>query len=212
MKTLVPVILMLAAFIASPVFGQDILFDFENAQLHSTLPTTLTVGGLTAQFSATGQGFSIQDPNTSLGFTPAGFSGYCIYPNSVFAADLLVKFSQVLNSFSILYAPEEYACDSSARMRVTAYLGTTLVGTSTMTADPPGTWPSAILSFSSTEVFDNVVVHYDAAPPTGGDWGPIFVADNMQVTVVPEPGVSALLTVGGLSWLYSLRRRRRFSY
>src|SRR5690242_9211361 len=98
MKTRAACILALAAFIACPILGQDILFDFENAPLHSTLPTTLTVGGLTAQFSATGQGFSIQDPNTALGFTPAGFSGYCIYPNSVFAADLLVKFSQVLNS------------------------------------------------------------------------------------------------------------------
>jgi hypothetical protein len=29
------------------------------------------------------------------------------------------------------------------------------------------------------------VVHYDAAPPTGGDWGPVFLADNMNVTPVP---------------------------
>ena len=128
-------------------------------------------------------GPGILDPaGEHLGFTPAGFSGLSIYPDSVFAADLLVSFSQTITDFSIMYAPEEYACDSSATMRVTAYMGSTLVGTNTTTADPPGTWPTGTLTFSSTLGFDNVVVHYDSPPPTGGDWGPIFMADNMIVT------------------------------
>ena len=60
-----------------------------------------------------------------------------------------------------------------------------------MVADPPGTWPTATLGFSSISGFNNVVVHYDQRPPTGGDWGPIFMADNMNVTsapFVPPPG------------------------
>jgi hypothetical protein len=161
--------------------AQSVLFNFDDAPLHSPLPVTLTVGGITASFTATGQGFSIQTAD-ALSFTPVGFSGYCIYPNSVFLADLLVGFSQPLTDFSILYAPEEYDCDSSATMRVTAYLNGAFVGTATATADPPGTWPTATLSFSSTQAFNSVVVHYDAPPPTGGDWGPIFMADNMYVT------------------------------
>ena len=188
-----------------------ILFDFDNAPLHSSLPLDLTVDGVTAHFSATGQGFSIQQANT-LGFTPVGFSGYSIYPNSVFAADLLVGFSQPLTDFSILYAPEEYATDSSARMRVTAYMDGVLVGTNTTTADPPGTWPSATLSFSSVQGFNSVVVHYDAPPPTGGDYGPIFMADNMTITAataVPEPRTFTMLLLG--LGLVSLVRGRKIS-
>ena len=30
------------------------------------------------------------------------------------------------------------------------------------------------------------MIHYDAARPTGGDWGPIFMADNMIVTVTAD--------------------------
>jgi hypothetical protein len=195
MKAQTLAILAAGGLLAVQATAQSTLFDFDNASLHSPLPLSLTVGGLTAQLSATGQGFSIAAADT-LGFTPAGFAGYCIYPSSVFAADLLVGFSSPVTDFSILYAPEEYACDSSALMRVTAFMGTTLVGSSTMTANPPGTWPSATLAFSSAQPFDRVVVHYDSPPPTGGDWGPVFMADNMAVTAVPEPEVLAFFALG----------------
>ena len=166
--------------------AQSVLFDFDSLPAHSGLPGSYTVGGVTASFSATGQGFSIQAANT-MGFTPVGFAGNCIYPNSVFAADLLVGFSTPLTSFSILYSPQELGCDDSATLRVTAYLGAALVGTAATTAANPGTWPSETLAFSSAQPFDNVVVHYAARPPTCQDWGPIFLADNMQVTTVPSP-------------------------
>jgi hypothetical protein len=149
---------------------------------HSGLPT-LTVGGITAQFTATGQGFSIQPANT-MGFTPVGFSGLCIYPNSIYASDLMVSFSTELTDFSILYAPQELACDSSATMRVTAYRDSVLVGTATTNA-AAGTWPTETLRFSSIQGFNRVVVHYDKPPVTGGDYGSIFMADNMVVTPAP---------------------------
>jgi len=166
--------------------AQSVLFDFDSLPAHSGLPASYTVGGITASLSATGQGFSIQ-PADTMGFTPVGFAGNCISPNSVFAADLLVGFSTQLTSFSILYSPQELGCDDSATMRVTAYLGGAAVGTATATAANPGTWPSETLAFSSAQPFDSVVVHYDARPPTCQDWGPIFLADNMQVTPVPPP-------------------------
>jgi hypothetical protein len=165
--------------------AQSVLFDFDNAPVHSPLPLSLTVGGVTAHFSATGQGFSIQAANV-LGFTPVGFSGACIYPSSVFAADLIIDFDSPLTSFSILYAPEEYACDSSATMKATAYTAGAVVGSSTTNANA-GTWPSETLAFSSAQSFDQVVIHYQAPPVTGGDWGPIFMADNMIVTPAPPP-------------------------
>jgi hypothetical protein len=166
--------------------AQSVLFDFDILAAHSGLPASYTVGGITAGFSATGQGgFSIQAADTQ-GFTPVGFAGNCIYPNGVFAADLLISFSTALTDFSILYAPHELACDSSATMRVTAYMNGNFVGTSTTNAQA-GTWPSETLRFSSPQGFNIVVVHYDAPPVTGGDYGPIFMADNMTVTPAPPP-------------------------
>jgi len=171
---------------AVSVNAQSVVFDFDSLPAGSGLPAGYSVGGITASFSATGQGFSIQPANT-MGFTPVGFGGNCIYPNSVFAADLLIGFSTPLTDFSILYAPQELGCDDSATMRVTAHLGGALVGTATATAASPGTWPTETLAFSSAQPFDSVVVHYDAHPPICQDWGPIFLADNMQVTPLPPP-------------------------
>ena len=89
-----PVLVALALMLVpTTAFAQH--FDFDSAPVHSSLPISLTVGGVTAQFSASGSGFSIQPANT-LGFTPAGFGGLCLYPNSVFAADLSISFDQVL--------------------------------------------------------------------------------------------------------------------
>ena len=106
MKKLTFAIIIFIALCARAEAG-PVLFDFDNATVHSPLPLNLTVDGITAHFTATGQGFSIQEANV-LGFTPVDFSGLIIYPNSVFAADLLVGFSESLTDFSILYAPEEY--------------------------------------------------------------------------------------------------------
>lgn len=173
-----------AATLGSPCGGAcaQIVFDFDNAPYQSSLPISVTVNGLTAQLSATGQGYSIQAAGV-LGFTPAGFAGLAIYPNSVYAADLLISFSQTIDSFSILCAPEEYACDSSATLRATGYRNGAFVATNTTSAPVPGTWPTATLTLAAPRGFDAVVVHYDAPPPTGGDWGPIFMADYMIVTL-----------------------------
>ncbi len=175
--------------------AQSVLFDFANAPQYTSLPINLTVGGITAHFSATGQGYSIQLFNCQ-GLSPVGFSGLCIYPSSVYAADLIVDFSTPVTDFSILYAPEEYACDSSATMRVTAYLNGGLVGTATTNAQA-GTWPTETLRFSSAQTFNHVVVHYDAPPVTGGDYGPVFMADNMAVTPAPPPIVLGQATMRG---------------
>ncbi len=174
-----------------------VLFNFDSGPLHGGTPLDQTAGGITAHFTASGSSYSIQSADV-LGFTPAGFSGYCLYPDSVFASDLMISFNQSLTDVSILYAPEEYATDSSCTMKITAYLGTSAVGTNTTTIATPGTWPTGTLSFSSAEPFDYVVIHYDKPPPTGGDYGPIFMADNLAVTPVPEPGSLVLLALAGI--------------
>lgn len=183
--------------LALSAHGAAVLFDFDRAPLRSPLPLSLTVEGITAHFSSSSSlyNYSIQ-PADTLGFTPAGFSGFCIYPSSVFQSDLLISFDQPLTDISILYAPEEYATDSSCTMRVTAFSGTTNVGTNTFSIDPPGTWPTGTLSFSSAQGFDNVVIHYDRPPVTGGDYGPIFMVDNLLVNPAPEPRATVLLILG----------------
>lgn len=189
-------LLLVAVATLLPLCGvnaQSVTFDFNSAPQYSPLPLDLTAGGITGHFSSGSPfyNYSIQSANV-LGFTPPGFSGLCIYPSTVFASDLLVSFSTTLNAASILYSPEEYGTDSSCTMRMTAYLGTTYVGTNTHQIPNGGTWPSGTLSFNSTQPFDNIVIHYDAPPPTGGDYGPIFMADNLIVTPF---GSSSLPTV-----------------
>jgi len=164
-----------------PASAQLILFDFDNAPLYSSLPIYQTAGGITAHLSATGQGYSIQNANT-LGFTPPGFSGHIIYPNSIYLADLLIGFNQTITDFSIMYCVQELGCDNSATLKVTAYMNGSYVGFNTRTATFPGTWPVDTLKCSFPQGFDSVVVHYFLPPPTCADYGVIYLADNMRVT------------------------------
>ena len=192
------------------------LFDFNSGPQYASLPLDLTVGGITADFSATGQGFSIQDTAQVIGVLPIGFSGLGLVPNSIYQADLLVSFPQeTLTDFSIMVAPQELNTDSTATLRVTAYMNGVFVGTSTSMGSEPFLWPSSTLSISSAQGFNSVVVHYDSPPPTGGDYGPIFVADNMIVTaaIVPEPKSLVLLGLGLASLVgYRLSKKSALSH
>jgi len=187
MKARLWLILAGAGLMATGGSAQSVLFDFNNLTATTTFPLNVMVGGITAYFSGTGSSYSIQPANT-MGFTPTNFSGNCIFPNGGSTGDLLVSFSQPLISFSIWYAPQELGCDSSAIMRVTTYLNGTYVGTATTnaTATCPCNWPGQILQFDSAQRFNSVVVHYDKAPACA-DIGPIFMADNMNVTPAPPP-------------------------
>lgn len=164
--------------------AQPVLFDFDSAPLHSSLPLDLSQGGITAHFASSvgGSGFSIQDTLTTILVLPAGFSGYAICPSGVFGSDLLISFDVVLSDFSIMVAPDELACDGTATMRVSGYLDAGFVATATSQAPVPGTWPSSTLSLSAPAGFNNVVVHYDSPPVPACDYGSIFVADNVSVT------------------------------
>jgi hypothetical protein len=181
-------LLFILIFQFSPTFAQSVLFDFDNAPLSSPLPISQTMNGITAYFTATGQGYSIQNANT-MGFTPAGFAGRCIYPSSINLSDLHINFDQKLSDFSIMYSCQELGCDDAATMRVTAFKNGVLVGTNTKTAGSPGTWPVDKLSCSFPQGFDSVVVHYDSRPPTCQDYGVIFLADNMRVTPVSATSI-----------------------
>ncbi len=163
-----------------------VLFDFDNAPVYSPFPIDVAAGGIIAHLSGTGAGYSIQSTTTAP-VVPVGFSGHFIYPSSVFGADLVVSFSHPLLGFSILYATQELACDDSATVRVTAYMNNSLVGTATANSTPlcTCTYTANTLAITTTQPFNNVVVHYDQRPPTCQDYGVILLADNMSVTLAP---------------------------
>ncbi len=183
-----------------PVSAQAVLFDFDNAPLYTSLPIYQTAGGITAHLSATGQGYSIQSAN-ALGFTPPGFAGRIIYPNSINIADLLIHFDSTLTDFSIMCCTQELACDDAATVRVTAYMHGSLVGYTDRAAICPCTWPVDTLMCTYPQGFDSVVVHYQAPPPTCQDYGVVLLFDNMRVTPLNTTGISE---VGGDPVMFSL--------
>lgn len=188
----VSVLFLLSSLFApvSTASAQPVLFDFDNAPQYTSLPITLTAGGITAHFFASSSpGYSIQAANV-LGFTPPGFAGNIIYPNSIYLTDLLVGFDQTLTDFSIMYSCQELGCDDAATMRVTAFMNGSYVGTNTRTATVPGTWPVDTLSCIFPQGFDSVVVHYDSHPPLCQDYGVIYMADNMVVTPLGATGIT----------------------
>lgn len=204
--------LVVGLVLAAGTADAQVLFDFNGGPQYSGTPLDQFSGGLRAHFTG---GYSIQDIQQVIGVLPTGFSGLGLSPNSVFGSDLGISFfkqsdgsTQTLQAVSILVAPQELSCDSSSTMRITAYNGATFVGSQTAVASLDSyTWPMISLGFVSAQPFDNVVVHFEAGPPTGGDWGGIFVADNLSVTPTPEPASLAAMGLGLASMARRLRRR-----
>jgi hypothetical protein len=159
-----------------------VTFDFDAGPVSTSLPLDWTVNGVTGHLTGN---FSVQQVGT-VGISPAGFSGLCIWPNSVFPSDLVIDFSESLVDFSILVATADNVCDISSRMRVTVYNGSTLVGTSTV-VPPQGSYPSATLTIAAPTGFDRAVVHWDAPGSVCQDYAPIFLADIVTVTRANPP-------------------------
>lgn len=164
-----------------------VTFDFDAGPVSTSLPLDWTVNHLTGHFTGN---FSVQQVGT-VGISPIGFSGLCLWPNSVFSSDLVITFSETLTDLAILVATVDNDCDVSARMRVTAYMGATFVGTNTV-VPPQGVYPSATLAIAAPAGFDRAVVHWDAPGSVCQDYAPIFLADVLTVTRAVPP-----VSVGG---------------
>ncbi len=184
-KSSLALVLALAACAAPTLAQAQDVFDFDTAPLHASFPLDLTVNGLTAHLTGN---YSIQAAN-ALGFTPIGFAGQCVYPNSIYQSDLGVGFSESLTDFSVLYAVDELACDSSATMRVTAFQNGVQVGVADTVAPIPGTYTTQTLAIHVATGFNSVIVHWVKAGLACSDYGPIFLADNMVVTRSAAVGV-----------------------
>lgn len=192
-------LIVCALALASVASAQNVLFTFDELTPYRSLPVQTTQAGITATMSgATFYNYSIQLVGT-VGIAPVGMSGNYIFPNTVYKEDLVATFSQDLIDFSIMYAPQELATDSSCTMRLTVFKGTTQVGTTTYKiTTEPFVWPTGTIRLTTTQPFNRAVVHYDKPPATGGDYGVIFVADNMKVTPAPVTTVvSGHVILGG---------------
>ncbi len=178
------ILILIAGVFTSRVLAQSVSFDFNNARLYAPLPIDLTAGGITAHFTATGQGYSIQSSSTA---PVSPWNGQFLYPSSIYASDLMISFSKALKDFSIHYSPQELACDNSATIRATAYWNGALVGSAetNATALCTCTWAVQQLTFSSTRPFNSVVIHWVAPGQGCQDYGPIFLANNLIVTPAP---------------------------
>ncbi len=183
---------------ASVSMAQSVLFNFDNAPVHTSLPIDVSVEGVTAHLWANEwyYNYSVQRADT-LGFTPIGFGGLCIYPNSVFRCDLHVSFDRLIDSCAIMYAVQDLYCDSASRMRLSAYRDGQLIASTTHQGGVDQYWPSSTISIEPGEAFDTVVLHHDSPPPGCDAWGPIFMADNMRVTIT-RPTCGAELTGDGV--------------
>ena len=112
------------------------------------------------------------------------------YPSSIYRCDLLISFDRALSDVAILYAPQELALDTSCTMRITTFYGSRFVATATHSLNPDGntSWPSDILSITTSEPFTSVVINYDKTPPGAQEnYGVIFMADNLVVTPWSAP-------------------------
>lgn len=189
--------------LAAAARAQPVTFDFNNGPVNTATPVDQFSGGMSAHFAHESiYPYAIWASNV-FGFTPAGFSGYSLWPATVYRSDLYIDFSTSIDSISMLYAPQELNTSSSCTMRLSAYMGPTFMGYVDYSSTNEGVWPSDTLAFGSTQPFDRVVVHYQAPPPTGGDYGPIFAIDNVTVNPVPEPA-----TWLGLGLALAIFRRR----
>ena len=104
--------------------AQTVTFDSDTAPLHTSLPLDITAVALPL-ISARVRPFTIIPSNEPTFWVSRrlDFPAIASYPNTVFQSDLLISFgSTLLTDISIMYAPEEYATDSSCMMRLTAYL------------------------------------------------------------------------------------------
>lgn len=159
-----------------------VAYDFDGGPYSVSLPLDYTANGVVAHFTG---GYSTQAVGT-VGISPSGFSGYMLYPNSVFASDLGIRFSEAMKYFSVSAATGDLVCDTSSRLRATGYLGGVAVGTNTL-VPPQGAYPAGTLTLAVPAGFDSVVVHWDGPGVACQDYGPILFADNVVAVRLNMP-------------------------
>ncbi|MFO0965252.1 MAG: MBG domain-containing protein [Gemmataceae bacterium] len=182
--------------------GQAAVFNFDTGSPTLTagmgIPLTQTAGAVSAHFSSPNSwlagGFSIQSHNTTF-FNLDQFSGNYLYPNSVYNPNLAISFtdptgafSQPLSRISFTFATADFQqTEIPTTVRLTAYLGSTIVGTASGHGAYTGqTMPQGTLTFDGAgQVFDRVLIEIPWAPLAASD----MLLDNFQVSTPDAFGV-----------------------
>jgi len=176
-----------------PVFTQAILFDFDNAPLYTSfrsikrLMELLPSGGYRA-------GYSIQAANV-LGLRRRDRWTYSV-SNSIYISNLLIRFYQTINDFSIMYSCQnlDVWCSNDAGDCIYEW---PICWTSTRVATYPGTgrWYAALQIPAGIRQRGRTLWQSSTHLP---DYGTIYLADNMRVTPsgIQNTGQGVLVMIG----------------
>lgn len=175
--------------------GRTSLFDFDSPGLGAgmTMPSMLTVNGMTAGFSSPNAwlsgGFSIQNANTVLFYHLSQLSGNYLYPNSVYNPNLAIAFDRPVSSVTFTYATVDYhQTEIPTTVRITAFQGATVVGSNSSHGMyyMGDSIPEGTLTFDGAgQTFDHVLIEIPWAPAAASD----MLIDNIAVTTPNVNGV-----------------------
>jgi len=193
--------------IASPAHASVATFDFENQNIGTETPFSLTNNGVTATFASTGD-----DPSgfggafgivANFGSTYKRMSGDFLSVGSARISNdpLTITFSQAITSFSFDFALDDPGSTTTTLAFTTDAGGS---GAQSGSLDPNFRYPEGLLSFSGSP-FTSITFSSAAFD---------FQMDNLQVTTaaaaaVPEP--ASLLLLGACVPAFALSRRRNRS-
>ena len=170
-------------------------FDFETVPVGTTMPLSMSSGGLAATFTD-GEGFSVQ---------PAPFlntlTGNVLRDFDAASHPLTITFSAPLTGVSLRFATNEVL--GTAGLTLEARLGAALVGRVSVPGVVPDEWlyPEGVISFTGP-AFTSIVLSSTASD---------FAVDDVVVTragVVPEPSAAALVGTGVVIVVVAARRFR----
>ena len=174
-------IVLATASTASTASGQT--FDFETVPVGTTVPLSMTRGGLAATFTAAA-GFGVQ-PAPFL----ATLTGNVLRDADAATGPLTILFSAPLAGVSLRFATNEVL--GTAGLTLEARIGAALVGSVSVPGVVPDEWlyPEGVISFTGP-AFTSIVLSSTASD---------FAVDDVVVTqagVVPEPNAAALIGTG----------------
>ncbi|KTB47929.1 hypothetical protein DD509_08620 [Dehalogenimonas alkenigignens] len=173
-----------------PVISGTFIFNFDAGSpvlnVGQSTPFSSTVNGITAEFSSSsGAAYSIQN-QAATNFILSQFSGKYIYDNDVSRSSLQIKFSQPMNSVSIVFATTDSHgpgnVETPTELRVVAYSGS-------ISSPPIGnaaargvfasdTFPQGTVTFTSAVAFNIIVL--ETVPVLNG--ASAFLIDQVTAT------------------------------
>lgn len=167
--------------------AQTVQFDLESCNVYSPLPVSQTVNGITATFSGN---FSVQSADTTF-CRQIALTGNYLWPSSLDRNVLTVKFDHPLVALTFPFATVDYQDNAEipANVLMTAYTGTTTIGTATDHGTYNGAFfPEGRITFNAPagQTFDSItlVVPWCSTGTTN------LLADNFEATVYATGGTA----------------------